>query len=122
MSLSQIIFGGTKPDPKAVRDPAAYKWRRIQYSAQEIRDIHTARSKVRDVVFSGWPPEDTRNVPLPLEELLWHYGDIPQQYSECWEYNDGVVLVCIVMSTFAGTFAEHNDTELVYYVATPKRR
>lgn len=118
MSLTEVIFGSPEPpSPLPLRNPADYHWRALRYNAQEIRAIHNARTKVRDVLFhGGWPRNISDYHYLNLEEGM----DYPTEYSECWEYNDGLVLVAIVMSTFEGTFTSHRGTALEYFVATPK--
>jgi len=117
MSLTEMIFGREQPARGPILRWQDFTWKRLPEMASFIRDEHNKRTKVRDVTFDAFPAENKSG---KWEDRLWYYQDCPKEYLECWQYDDGCVLVALLASVFAGTFAEHDETEVLYYLATPK--
>lgn len=87
-----------------------YIWERMTYDAKAIREHHAHREFLGHVKVHAYDiPEDIR-----------HYAESIQGITEAYEYEDRSILLCAVCNEFAGTFASHEDTEIHFFLLTPK--
>jgi len=108
-SLSEIINGAVE-DPVA-REGDHYNWKRMTFNADGIRNHHEARTKVADVEVSG-------DIPV----RICNYAERLRGTTEAWEYSDGTILICAVCDEFAGAFVSHSNTEIHFFLLTPKKK
>jgi len=115
------LYDILNPGPEIpIRKSVDYVWTSL-YGSDGIREYHDARTLVgsviidvsRDWASGSW--NDRRGY-----ESVKGYGDKWVETEEAYEYSDGSIIVCAVISQWGGTFAS-NSNGVEFFLLTPRK-
>jgi hypothetical protein len=118
------LYNILNPGPEIpVRKSTRYVWEKI-WGSDNIRKYHDERTLVGSVTINTY--DDTSSYRSRSHEdpcgygAVAGYGDSWVSTEEAYEYSDGTIIVCAVISQWGGTFAS-NTNGVEFFLLTPRK-